>query len=61
MSRVLKENSVILGISKNKYDVTVEYIVKRMDLILTSPEDVIIKEGETLESKFYLIYSTLSF
>lgn len=51
MSRVLKENSVILGITKTKYDITVEYIVKKMDLILTSPEDVIIKEGDTLESK----------
>lgn len=52
MTRVLKDNKVIIGIAKNKFEATVEYMVQRMELILASPEDVIIKEGDTIDSKY---------
>eukprot|EP00347_Sterkiella_histriomuscorum_P002268 403368814 len=49
MGRVLKDNNVILGIAKHKYDATIEFMVQKMKLIMASPEDIIIKEGDNIE------------
>ena len=32
-----------------KYDVLIEYMANRMMIVLASPEEVLIKEGDTLE------------
>ena len=51
MSRVLKTNPVILAISKNNDTQPVlNFIVSKMTITLTSPEEILITEGDSLES-----------
>lgn len=54
MTRVLRDNKVIVGVAKNKLDAAIEYMVAKMELILTAPEEVIIKEGDTIDSNILL-------
>ncbi|CDW71155.1 UNKNOWN [Stylonychia lemnae] len=49
MNRELRNNKLISGMAKKKFDAFIEFMVSRMDLILSNPEDIIIKEGESLE------------
>ncbi|CDW81607.1 UNKNOWN [Stylonychia lemnae] len=49
MNRELRNNKLIIGMAKKKFDAFIEFMVSRMDLILSNPEDIIIKEGESLE------------
>jgi len=51
MNRELKNNKLISGMAKKKFDSFIEFMVSRMDLILSNPEDIIVKEGEGIESK----------
>ncbi len=51
MSRVLKGNPVILAISKNNDTQPVlDFIVSKMTITLTTPEEVLMTEGDSLES-----------
>jgi len=50
MTRVLKDNIVVKRSTKHKIEATIEYMVAKMDLVLSAPEDVLIKEGDTVES-----------
>lgn len=49
MTRVLRDNKVVKAVAKDKLEATVEYMVERMTLILSAPEDVLIKEGDSCE------------
>jgi hypothetical protein len=51
MTRVLKDNLVVKRSTKHKIEATIEYMVAKMDLVLQAPEDVVIKEGDTVDSK----------
>lgn len=55
MNRVLKDNKVVQASSRNKVDAFIEFMVQKMDLILSAPEDILIKEGDTVESKNLLL------
>ena len=46
MNRVLKDNKVVQASSRNKVDAFIEFMVQKMDLILSAPEDILIKVGE---------------
>lgn len=46
MSKVLKDCKIISEVSKGKYETTIEDLVKKMELTLFSPEDMILKEGD---------------
>jgi hypothetical protein len=63
MTRVLKDNKVVQAVARNKLEATVEFMVSKMDLILSAPEDVLIKEGDSLESKIkrVIIYRERSY
>jgi capsid protein len=63
MTRVLKDNKVVQAVARNKLEATVEFMVSKMDLILSAPEDVLIKEGDSLESKLkrVIIYRERSY
>jgi hypothetical protein len=50
MRGVLKDNKVIQALAKNKFEATIDYMVAKMDLILTAPEEILLKEGDSLES-----------
>lgn len=55
MSRVLKDNIVVKRAAKHKIEGTIDHIVSQMDLVLSAPEDVLIKEGDSVESKFLFL------
>ncbi len=52
MTRVMRDNKVILGVARTKLEASIEFMVAKMDLILAAPEEVLLKEGDSLESKF---------
>ena len=37
--------------SRNNLEAFIEFMVQKMDLVLSAPEDILIKEGDTVESK----------
>eukprot|EP00347_Sterkiella_histriomuscorum_P003751 403363088 len=49
MSRVLKDNSVIMSVVQSNMLTTLDLIVSKMTLELTSPEEVLLRENEALE------------
>lgn len=50
MTRVLKDNVVIATVAKNDSVQILSFIVSKMTLSLTSPEEVLLTEGDPLES-----------
>lgn len=55
MTRVLKDNKVIMAVVQSNVMIILDFIVSKMELILTSPEEVLIRENDTLESIFSMI------
>ncbi len=55
MTRVLKDNKVITAVVQSNVMIILDFIVSKMELILTSPEEVLIRENDTLESIFSMI------
>lgn len=60
MSNVLKDCKIITEVSKGKYETTIENLVQKMELTLFSPEDIILKEGDAVESNIFLQLSSLN-
>ncbi len=50
MTRVLKDNEVIMIAMKKTTNKAIEFIVSKMELVLFSPDEKILKEGSSLKS-----------
>ena len=50
MTRVLKHNKIFTLAFKKKTINAIEFIVSKMELVLYSPDEKIINEGDKLES-----------
>ncbi|CDW74307.1 UNKNOWN [Stylonychia lemnae] len=55
MTRVMKDNHIIINISSSNLMIVLEQIVSNMELILTSPEEELIRENETVDCKLTII------
>jgi hypothetical protein len=51
MTRVLKHNKIITLAFKRRTINAIEFIVSKMELVLYSPDEKIINEGDKLDSK----------
>ena len=55
MTRVLKHNKIFTLAFKKKTINAIEFIVSKMELVLYSPDEKIINEGDKLESNIWFL------